>query len=252
VKRPTNLRAGIRALIVGNKNFIFGRYTMLKKIVCLVIILFGSTSLFAFTAGEKIIYPGFGIGISGGDADAVYGSALGAGLFGDATLFKDAESEMSFAYSIGAMFDYFIIDNLSITTGLSYDKTPYKFKYPRNTALNDLEISMDFAFITIPIGIHYYYDELLLVGGGFYYGIITSDDSEIKAGSYKEDVKLKTNNDLGLFFDLGLNFNVSENGNLLTYIRYKRGITDVYDEEDIITNIKMRSILLNIAYGIKF
>ncbi len=82
-------------------------------------------------------------------------------------------------------------------------------------------------------------DNMKLVGIDFYH-------------RYKEDVKLKTNNDLGLFFDLGLNFNVSENGNLLTYIRYKRGITDVYDEEDIITNIKMRSILLNIAYGIKF
>ncbi len=225
---------------------------MLKKLVCLVIILFGSTSLFAFTAGEKIIYPGFGIGISSGDAKGISGSDMGVLMGGNSSLFKNGENDVSFAYSIGAMFDYFMTDSLALTSGLSYDRSPYKLTYPKNTATEDLEFTVDFAFLTVPIGFHYYYENFLLIGGGFYFGKTISDDSELKYGSTKEDVKLETKNDIGLFLDLGLNFELSETNNILAYVRYKRGLSNVYDEEDVVTDIKMRTLTLNLAYGIKF
>jgi len=225
---------------------------MFKKIVCMFIILLTTTSLFAFAPEDVIIYPLAGFGASGGSADCWSGATTGNFINSDPTLFKDAEVDPAFAYSIGVAFDYFLTDSLAIVSGLTYDSTPFNMVYERGTAANDLEISMDFSFLTIPAGVHYYIDETILLGGGLYYGILLNDDSEMKYGSNKEDVKLEnTNDDLGMFIDLGLNFNIEDDQNVLVYLKYKQGLTDIYDEDDMVTNVKTRSITINFAYGIK-
>jgi len=224
---------------------------MLKKTLYTLYLVLISTSLFAFTTGESIIYPTLGLGFSAGEAKGLTGPGMGQFIDGDSTLFKDGENQVSFAYNFGFVFDYFITDSLSFTSGLTYDSTPYKMKYPKNTATEDLEFEMDLTFLTVPIGAHFYIEDLLIIGGGFYYGIILSDDGKISYGSNSVDAELNTNNDLGLFLDLGLNFNLSETNNIIAFIHYKRGLVNIYDEEDIITDIKVRAITINVAYGIK-
>ena len=148
-------------------------------------------------------------------------------------------------------FDYFFINNFAVTSGIYYEKTPYEVKYPKRTATTDLTFNFDFAFLTIPVGIRYY-KSMFLIGGGFYYEAVLSDDTTI-SGLGNIDAKIDTNkNNFGFFIDLGVNFNLFQNNTLLGFVRFKKGLTNVYDEDDIITNVKMASLIFNIAYGIRF
>lgn len=219
-----------------------------KKHVVWVGFFFLAMSLAAQKADDKIVFPGFGLGTSSSDADAMSGSYLRTT---SGSTFKNAESESSSAYNIGAMFDYFIIDRLAVTVGLYYESSPVKYTYPRRSAAYDLELTGEFAFLTIPAGAHYFFTDWFFLGGGFYIGLPVRDDFEVELGPASGSTELQTNNDFGLFLDIGGNFAIRENGSILVGLRYKRGLAKVYDKEDIITDIKMRSFMLNLAYGIK-
>lgn len=223
----------------------------MKRFIYVLAILLVCNPLFAFTAGDNVLYPLINFGVSGGDVKAYKGSEVGLYMAGDPTLFDDAEIEPSLAYSLGGMFDYFLTDTFALSVGLLYEKAPVKVVYPKNTASEDLEFILDTSFLTIPIGAHFY-SGILVVGGGLYLGAILTDDAEIKYGSTTLDVELEeTNNDLGFFIDLGVNIDLSEESNLLLYARYKRGFVNIYDEEDVITDIQIRTLTLNVAYGIR-
>jgi hypothetical protein len=212
-------------------------------------------SLEAQKAGDKILFAGFGLGATVSDFEYVVGSDVGYYMFGNSTLFNNAEesTDGGLAYNIGVMYDYFVFDRFSVTFGLSYDSNPVSYKYPKRTAANDLEIDIKFAFITIPVGVHYYFFDHLLVGGGMYLGIPVRDDFEMKYGSAKASDELTTNNDFGMFFDLGYNFDITEQHNILLSMRYKHGFSKVYSDDDMITNIKLSTLyILQLAYGYKF
>jgi hypothetical protein len=224
---------------------------MNKKVVLGGVFFFMALALCAQKAGDKIIFPGFGLGISSSDAEAWSGRDVGDAVLSDPTLFNDADSENSFAYSIGVMFDYFIIDKLALTAGLYYECLPVKYTYPKRSAAYDLEFSGELISLTIPAGAHYFFTDWFFLGGGLYFGLPVSDDVETKFGPNSASSELQTNNDIGLFLDIGCNFAITESGSILASLRYKYGLTKVYDEDDIITDIKMRTFMVNLAYGIK-
>jgi hypothetical protein len=149
------------------------------------------------------------------------------------------------------MVDYFIIDRLAITIGLYYEHSPVKYTYPKRSSIYDLEITGDFSFLTIPAGVHYFFTGWFFAGGGFYFGSTLNEEFEIKYGPISASDKFQTNNDLGMFFDVGGNFAITEKASILASLRYKHGLSKVYDRDDIITNIKMRAFMINAAYGIK-
>ena len=209
--------------------------------------------LFAFTPGEVKIYPYAGGGISLNDSKDMGGDDLGNLLYGDPTMFGASAHRPLLAYSLGGMVDYFLTESIAISTGLSYDYLPSKIVYEGMTAPNDydMEITIDFEYITVPAVIRYFFDEFFLIGGGLYYGFVLSDDIEVKYGPDKEKSGLDSRDDLGFFVDMGLNFNVSENGSIITILRYKRGLRYVYSEEDVVTDIRISSLELNIGYGFR-
>ncbi len=225
----------------------------MKKIL-FVLILFSlsATSLFAFQSGEFRLYPTFGIGMSNASGKAWSGAQVGEFINGDSSLFKNAESKQSLCWNFGASFDYFFNESLALTSGLLYESKPFKVVYPKNTAAKDLELTGNFKFLTIPLGVKYYIG-MFFFGGGAYYSLFLSNNAEVKYGSSSSGGDLEnTKNDLGIFVDLGMNFNITDNTNLLVFGRYQRGLVNVYEENDMLTNIKMTAITLNISYGIKF
>jgi opacity protein-like surface antigen len=223
-----------------------------KRYVLCGVFFFLAMSIAAQKAGEKIIFLGFGFGSSFSGADAISGSDLGTMMNPpSSTYWNNADSETSFAYNIGAMFDYFPIDKLALTVGLYYEHTPVKYTYPKRTLSYDFEFTGNFSFLTIPAGVHYFFTDWFFLGGGLYFGLPVNDDVEIELGPASGSLELQTNNDIGLFLDIGGNFAVTENGSVLVSLRYKYGLTKVYDKYDMITNIKMRTFMINVAYGIK-
>lgn len=236
---------------------------MLKKSGLVLVLLFFSTSLFAFSQGEKYLYPLIGAGFSSSSSEALKGRELGYVIYAsaDGTEFKDPESEASFAWSMGVMFDYFFSDNMSFTAGITYDSSPAEIKYPANTAPDgDLVITASYKFLTIPVGLHYVINNFLLIGGGFYYANVMDDKVVIKddADSFTYP-NVKSNNDAGIFIDAGLTFDMSEESNILIFARYKHGMSEVNDGalvapsgETIVDEVKMQTLTINAAYGIKF
>lgn len=224
---------------------------MKKTFLFMMVLLCISSSLFAYSPGTKLLYGGFGFGLSSADSDALSGAEFGLLKDSDPELYKNSECEPAFTYSAGAALDYFFMKDFAVTAGLSYDSTPVKISYDKNTAPDDVEYTYNLAFLTVPVGVHYFIEDMLLVGGGFYFAKDVSNDARSKEGYERDSMHLRVNNDFGIFLDLGGNFKVTDKGSILAFIRYKHGLVDVYDETDIISDIQMRALTLNVAYGIR-
>jgi hypothetical protein len=215
----------------------------MRRSIIVFILLLISISSFAREPGNSQIIPHFGIGYSGADFKSWSGSDLGFYLVGDPTVLDNAELEYSMAYNWGADIVYFI-SSLAIVTGLIYEYKPVLIVYPKKTATKDFELKAELDFITIPIGVRYYLD-IFYFGGGVYYGTaVGKADTETRA-AYTETGSIDINNDFGLFLDIGLNYNFGEEIGIDIYLRYERGLVEIYDEEAIITDIKTRAFYLN-------
>ena len=222
---------------------------MVIKKIFTIFFLFFACNVYAFEQGTNIINLSGGLGISTGSADVYSGATVGEAIAGDPSLFSNAEPRAELAVNFGADINYFLTNNLAFLFGFYYDKTPFKTVYPKNTASEDLETIINFTFFTIPVGIRYYSD-LFFFGAGFYYGILLNDDAEVKYGSTSADVELQdTHNNFGIFADLGLSGGVNS---FFGFIRYKRGLVNVYTDEDMITNVKLIDITLNVGYCFQF
>lgn len=222
----------------------------MKRYFMVFLFLLFCNSLFALSAGNKIVYPSFGLGFSGGQVKAIDGQEMGILVGGDSTLYKNPSTELSFAYNLGVGLDYFMTNKLALSAGLYYENRPCLIVYEKNTANNDLEIEFDFSFLTIPIGLRYYC-EMVFFGGGLYYGKLLSDDATMKADN-TVDVQLDdTHDDIGFFIDFGFSHELSETANIIIFARYKRGLTYVYDDEDIVTDLKLVDLTINFGYGIR-
>ena len=223
-----------------------------KLVFAIALLFIASSSLFAFNAGDKIIYPTVGMGISVGNSTALYGENLGT-IYGNSAYWNNADLETSIAFSVGAAFDYFITDRIALTTGLTYNYFPYQIIWPKKDAIDDAKYRIYFDYLILPLGVRGYFN-YFLVGGGLFYALNLTSDFENQnpydtsnKGSIKEAKNL-----FGFFIDLGLNYELSETKNLQLYIKLIQSITNTNgDNSDILKNIKQRVYTINIAYGVK-
>ena len=223
------------------------------KLTLITILFFAcSSSLFALSPGDTILYPGLGLGVSTGNADTWSGHDVGF-VNSNINGWKDAKTDYySIAFSFGTGFDYLITDSLAITTGLSFDYLPYKIVWQkRDPLVSDIKLDIEFAYITIPIGIRYYFS-YFIVGGGIYYAFNIMSDIKLKEPMGDEKHNLDAGNVFGFFIDLGLNFNVLEKNNFLVFVKYRQDLNAAYDDTGFhVTKIEMKALTLNLAYGIK-
>lgn len=230
-------------------------YSMKKAAAFLVVMVGASLSLEAQKAGDKLLFPGFGFGASISSFEYHSGDEVGNTLLTPpgTNLLNDAQEDTSKgAYNIGIMYDYFFFDKLAINFGVNYDNNPLSYKYPKRMALYDLKFDYKFAFLSISCGFHYYFFEKLMIGSGLYVGIPILDDIKMTYGSQEFTSEMAVNNDVGIFFDLGYKFTITAADSILLSMRYKHGLTTVYDTDDAVTNIKIYSLyLVQLAYGIK-
>jgi len=214
-----------------------------------LIIMFMVGTAYAGSPGEvRYMFSG-GVGVGGSSSTVWSGADTGDLLLGDTTLFKDAEQELCASWNLGAGADYFITESVSLYAGFYYDSNLLRYVYERNTALNDLVFEVNADFMTIPLGIHFNTGQFFL-GGGVYAGFLVNDDFEIMGG----DVTIATgelgaNNEFGIFLDAGIEIPMGERGDLLLFGRYQNGLSYFYNDEDIISDIRTRSLQFNVGYA---
>ena len=202
---------------------------------------------FAREGTSRVVLHG-GAGACTVEANAWSGSDLGNYLGGDPTLFNDAEAEADSAVNFGGDFIYFI-SNVALTTGLMYERKDFIITYPKNTASTDLKYEISSKFLTVPLGLRYYF-EIFYLGGGIYYGRALDDADVTATAVTTAEFELEIDDDFGIFFDFGANYLFTETIGIDVYLRYEHGISEIYSENDLITDIKTRTLFINVGVSI--
>ena len=199
----------------------------MKKYLLTLIFLLISSAIFANEKGDMFLAPKAGIGFSI-----------------PPEIYLNANSDWATVLNIGIAFDYFFIDKFAFTTELLYEYQPMHYNY---TFFNATHI-FNFNYITIPMGVRYYW-KYVLAGTGLYYGIKLKNKEALREeGTTNTIGSLDDKNDIGIFFDFGLNLKLFETNNLSIYARYKYGFLELIEEYPLRTN----TLTFNIAYGFKF
>ena len=201
---------------------------MLKKCTLIAVFLLFTSSVFAFEQGSMLLSPRIGFGINNTKIDE-----------------SGIDNELSMAWNIGLDFNYFFMDNFSFLAGLLYESETISYK-ESDPDIGEIKSDLNFSYITIPIGIRYFFAEHFLVGGGLYYAF--SNDASISGslGGMRMSIDIDSENDFGLFIDLGAIYKLSEQGALSAYIRFKQGLKEVAPDT------RTQNITLNFAYSFKF
>jgi hypothetical protein len=222
----------------------------MKKYI-LLIILFVPVSVFAREVDPMQIFVNFGYGANFHDSKNMSGSAVGIAVESDSSLWGDSKQESTYTYNFGVGFNYFFSDYFSIVTGLYYEQKILDITYPKRTAIDDINAKYTFGFATIPIGVRYNYN-WFFIGGGLYVAIDDKVEVQVKhtttLGQYTENYDRSSNNDFGLFVDLGVYFLIADKIGLTAFIRYEHGFSKVYDKPNVVvTDIQTRTAYLNIG-----
>lgn len=225
---------------------------MLNKKLFLLVVLFSFISLpLIAREGNSQLSGSLYLGVSGADFTSWSGSTLGIVLDGDPTLWRDPSSDPGGAGGIGVAYRYFVNDNVTFNTGLAAIYKSFTVTYPAYTAIDDLTIDFGTTYLIIPVGIRLYF-EYFFIGAGAYYGI--AGDAEVEVtyttiyGTATEKDTIDFYDDFGLYIDFGLDIPLSDQLSLELGMRYERGLSTVYKEENaIITDVKTRALLLNVG-----
>ncbi|MGB4268402.1 MAG: outer membrane beta-barrel protein [Spirochaetota bacterium] len=220
-----------------------------KLLLFMAMFCFMAVPLLAHETGLQIA-PNLYLGASGADFTYWSGSTLGIIVGGDSTLWGDPSSDVGGAGGLGIDFRYFVNENVALNTGLDAIYKSFTVTYPAISAIDDLTIEFGTTYLIIPIGIRMYFD-YFFIGGGAYYGMSGDTEGELTYTSIygTETIKetLNFDDDFGLYIDLGLDIPLSDQVSLELGMRYERGLVTVYEEDDIVTDIKTRALLFNIG-----
>ena len=104
--------------------------------------------------------------LGGGAAYSSYsawtGEELGLFLAGDPSLWNDSESVAGGIFQIGATLELPLTQGINVLTGLLLQGKELKYRYPKNTDTDDLDFSVSYTSLTIPLGLRGYIGWLLI------------------------------------------------------------------------------------------
>ncbi|HSV98121.1 MAG TPA: outer membrane beta-barrel protein [Spirochaetota bacterium] len=213
------------------------------SIVFLAVAMVAAVPVFAVEreAGMMQLGGSLSLGVSSADATVWSGPSVGWYLDGDPTLWGDASIDPGAAGGLGFSFRYFLTDALALSTGLHFVAKSFTVVYPARTAVSDLELECTAYFATVPLGLRYVAD-IFYAGGGLYYGMAGDMDTETTVGGFTVEDTLSIDDDFGFYVELGVDVPLGERLSLDLGARYERGLTTIYDEDDVVTDIKTRAL----------
>jgi hypothetical protein len=207
----------------------------MKQIFLIAAILSAGTSLYAWEGGDVVFYPG-------ASAKLYYYSF-------DSPTGTDIENKGGMSYSVGASIDCFLTENIALTAGGYYDRSPEKFDV---LASGNYDLSFDFAFLVIPAGFHFYFWDYYFAGVGLYYGKMLGCGYRKYSGYDYVSARDFTNDDKGIWLELGYDIKIVNRINSLIFVRYRKGLVAVYENDnDIITNMKTNELSICLSFGLR-
>lgn len=186
------------------------------------------------------------LGVTSADLTAWNGASVGNVLAGDPTLWGDGSLDPDVGGGFGFSFRYFLTDALALNTGLHFVAKSFTLVYPARTASSDLELSGTAYFATVPLGLRYVAD-IFYAGGGLYYGMAGEMDTDTSYGGTTASDSVAIDDDFGFYVELGLDIPLGERLSLDLGARYERGLVSIYDEDDVITDIKTRALFFGVG-----
>ena len=209
---------------------------MLKKCLFIIMLLLFSSSLFAYEQGDTIFH------IKGG-----YGFSLGRDVYVDAT------PEFISTWNIGIALEHFyqrldshpifrVSTAMSFIGEVSYENRPLSYKSDYFGKVNH-----NFTYVTSALGFRVLFSDFFFIGTSLYWAMISGGNTTVDGESIGRLVDLR--NDIGLFSDFGLYFQLSESSNLSLFIRSMMGFVELQKGSRLYNNTVGT---INLAYGFRF
>ncbi len=230
----------------------------MKKKVLIILLLIMPILIQARKAGDVQIsfFLSGGAAVAGGELPDKAGIADMLGLTTPNTAFKSESGEFGLAYGFGFGAIIFIDPTTALTLDVSYQSKSGAILYEKNTAPDNLELSLEAQFITISTTARKYISDYFFVGLGFFYGFkVDRWDAKFKMGDMKttkEPPDIDTD-DFGFQIDLGSSINLSTVFSMNILLRFQMGLDAYLGGEDDKDQFDMRSraILLQLAINYK-
>ena len=160
------------------------------------------------------------------------------------------------SFLIGASFEYYLNESLSLKTNLNFERKSFNLKFPEiddigNPTGGELKITTDFDYLTLPIMAKYEFgnSKKFFVNGGPFLGFLLSVKSKLDNFPDIDFTTLYKKIDIGLSFGIGTKIYLNDRSNLNIELRENLGLKNISDVVVIDNgNIKTNSLNLILTW----
>lgn len=156
-----------------------------------------------------------------------------------------------FGFLIGLTVEYSFKKNLSIISGINYErkKSVNNSFYLFNNENPKITDKID--YLTLPVFLKLNFDNHFFINGGSYLSYLISGEYVLEGITKLDQTDLKKRVDFGISFGIGKKFKLNEKNNLNLEIRNDFGIVNISDTE-ISNNGTIKTNSLNLIMGLTF
>ena len=151
-------------------------------------------------------------------------------------LIENADAGISFL--IGASFEYYLYESLSLKTNLNYERKSFNTKIPEFDDIGfptggEVKITTNFDYLTLPIMAEYEFgnSKKFFVNGGPFLGFLLSTKSKADNFPYYDSTLLNKKIDIGLSFGIGTKIYLNDRSSLNIELRENLGLINISDVE---------------------
>ena len=169
-------------------------------------------------------------------------SQIKIGVNAGATYSKPYEGYESFdagiGFLIGASFEYYLNENLSLKTNLNYERKSFDDSFPETDEFGNLtgqiKVTTNFDYLTIPIMAKYEFgnSKNFFVNGGPFLGFLLSLENKVITSTRQTTFTTLTKKiDVGLSFGIGTKIYINDKSDLNIELRENLGLLNLSDDE---------------------
>ena len=170
-------------------------------------------------------------------------SQIKIGVNAGATYSKPYEGYEGFdagiGFLIGASFEYYLNENLSLKTNLNYERKSFGDSFPEidkfGVLKGQIKVTTNFDYLTIPIMAKYEFgnSKKFFVNGGPFLGFLLREENKADVPSVGQitDNGYSKNIDVGLSFGIGTKIYINDKSDLNIELRENLGLLNISDNE---------------------
>jgi hypothetical protein len=221
-----------------------------KKILFTASFALLAANVMAFEPGDSNFYLQGALGLSGWKADDASNRSLNDSIIPRDTYYDDVQEKLGYALNAVILYEHFAYSHVALLFDLGYERITCKAKYPKNAAPQDIKYNIAFNCIVFSPGLRIYPVDFLFVGAGGFIDYPLSSNQKTSGALTKIDPPFVYKPFIGVWGDVGFNFELSGYKCVTLYVRYKKSMAKTKISDDgMVPDAKIDSLLLNVGIG---